>query len=58
MFLGKRPVAHVSSHPPIFATELQAPMGAYPAEYDIYIYISIDVLAIFTTSRGKLTLAQ
>ncbi len=33
--LGKRLVAHVSAHPPIFAAELQAPMGAYPEEYDI-----------------------
>ncbi len=33
MFLGKRPVARGSAHPPIFASELQAPMGAYPAEY-------------------------
>ncbi len=33
MSLGKHPVARVSAHPPIFAAELQAPMGAYPEEY-------------------------
>ncbi len=33
MFLGKRPVARVSAHPPIFAAELLAPMVTYPAEY-------------------------
>ncbi len=33
LFLGKRPVARISAHPLIFTAELQAPMGAYPAEY-------------------------
>ncbi len=36
VFLGKRPVACVSTHPPIFAAELQVPMGANPEEYGIW----------------------
>ncbi len=33
MFLGRHPVARVNAHPPIFAAELQAPMGTYLEEY-------------------------
>ncbi len=39
IFLGKRPVARVSAHPPTFIAELQVPMGAYPEEYSIFIAI-------------------
>ncbi len=28
LFVGKRPVAHINAHPPVFTIELQAPMGA------------------------------
>ncbi len=47
MFLGKRPVARVSAHPPIFAAELQAPIGAYPADYSTCVVTCTYLVPIY-----------